>query len=72
MGEGISSAIESGFHAACSILENFGNYGAALASYRKKTQELKEYMQRQWHLLSLLSNKFSFMRKRSEIGGENQ
>ena len=72
MGEGISSAIESGFHAARSILENFGNYGAALASYRKKTQELKEYMQRQWHLLSLLSNKFSFMRKRSEIGGENQ
>lgn len=53
MGEGISSAIESGHLAATSILENFNRPELALKYYEESTKELEDYMRRQWRLVGL-------------------
>lgn len=62
MGEGISSAVESGRIAAESIALHFGDSSAVLDEYRERTQPLVEYMRRQWDLVSRLSSTFSHMR----------
>ena len=58
MGEGISSAIESGYAAALSIMENFGDPLTVLKRYTKLTEETESYMKRQWKFVGRLSEKF--------------
>ncbi len=51
MGEGISAGMESGYCAASAIMEHFDNPLMACETYRKGTENLKSYMQRQWSLV---------------------
>ena len=51
MGEGISAGMESGYYAACAIMEHFDNPQVACEAYWQSTENLKSYMQRQWSLL---------------------
>ena len=62
MGEGISSAMESGYCVACAIIANFNNRQNVIEDYKRNVSETKDYMQRQWQLVGRMSNKFSFMR----------
>lgn len=61
MGEGISCGMESGYCAAIAVAENFSDCKKALSSYQQKAKDLRAYMQRQWHLVSLMSKKFENM-----------
>lgn len=61
MGEGISSALESGYFAAQAILLDFENRQSVTEKYRQLTAETVDYMQRQWRLVGRMSEKFSFM-----------
>lgn len=63
MGEGISSAIESGYQAARAIISNFNNRQNVIEDYKRNLSETKNYMQRQWQLVGRMSKKFSFMFK---------
>lgn len=54
MGEGISSGIESGCAIAQSIINHFLNTEDILHDYINRTEKLKEYMGRQWQLVSRL------------------
>lgn len=47
MGEGISVGMESGYCAACAIMEHFDNPKMACGAYRYGMENLKSYMQRQ-------------------------
>lgn len=62
MGEGISAAMESGFHAANAILRYFENPEAVLEDYRQGTAELKTYMERQWRFVAGMAGTFAEMR----------
>ncbi|MDE7079430.1 MAG: NAD(P)/FAD-dependent oxidoreductase [Clostridia bacterium] len=62
MGEGISCGIESGYHAAIAIADNFGNSENVLPCYIQNSREVLAYMKRQWHLVGLMSNKFENMK----------
>lgn len=59
MGEGISSAMESGYAAAASVLDNPDDSFAALKRYRELTEDTEDYMKRQWQFLGRLSERFS-------------
>lgn len=61
MGEGISSALESGYCAALAIISNFDNKQNVIADYERIVAETKNYMQRQWQLVGRMSKKFAFM-----------
>lgn len=61
MGEGISCAMESGFHAARAIIYNLTSPQNVLRAYQHNTADLKGYMQRQWNLVSIMSSKFKHM-----------
>ena len=61
MGEGISSALESGHAVALAIASNFNNGQDVIEAYKRNVFETKTYMQRQWQLVGRLSKKFSFM-----------
>ncbi len=63
MGEGISSAMESGYCAACAIISDFDNRQNVIEDYKRSVAETKNYMQRQWQLVGRMSNKFAFMNK---------
>ncbi|MDE6604964.1 MAG: NAD(P)/FAD-dependent oxidoreductase [Clostridia bacterium] len=65
MGEGISCGMESGYCAAMAIAEHFKDPKTVLIDYQQNTKDLMAYMQRQWHLVSLMSSKFSDMRLRN-------
>ncbi|MDE5654780.1 MAG: NAD(P)/FAD-dependent oxidoreductase, partial [Clostridia bacterium] len=58
MGEGISCGIESGYHCAKAITENFNDSQKILPTYKQNTTDLLDYMKRQWHLVSIMSSKF--------------
>lgn len=58
MGEGISSAVESGVCAACSVIEGFSKPLDVLHRYKDKTENLSAYMKRQWNFLGSISRKF--------------
>ena len=62
MGEGVSSAVESGYRLAAAILDRFDDPKQVLAAYQTATQPLQDYMKRQWHLVSGLSDAFREMR----------
>jgi len=61
MGEGISAAMESGYHAACAIADHFCNMEMIYAGYRRNTESLKSYMQRQWSLVGGMADTFREM-----------
>ncbi len=63
MGEGISSAMESGYSAARAIVSNFNNRQNVIEDYKRNVAETKDYMQRQWQLVGRMSKKFAFMNK---------
>lgn len=62
MGEGISAGMESGYCAACAIAEYFDTPALISTDYKKRTQGLKTYMERQWSLVADLSDTFQEMR----------
>ncbi len=61
MGEGISAGMESGYCAACAIMEHFDNPQMACEVYRQSTENLKSYMQRQWSLVGGMAGTFREM-----------
>ena len=61
MGEGISAGIESGYCAACAIMEHFDNPSMTCADYRQRTENLKSYMQRQWSFVGGMAGTFREM-----------
>lgn len=64
MGEGISCAIESGCAVAKAIADNFDSSENVLPCYREYAKDVFAYMKRQWHLVGLMSERFSNMRNR--------
>ena len=62
MGEGVSSAIESGHQLATAILARFDEPQGVLSTYEDAVKPLQEYMKRQWHLVSALSDAFQDMK----------
>ncbi len=62
MGEGISSGIESGFHAANAIANHFDSPDEVYVNYEKDTFDLRSYMKRQWNLISEMADTFSDMK----------
>lgn len=74
MGEGISSGMESGYHAAHAIIEaNIGHrwneqvYDSIHTTYRRKTEELHKYMRRQWDFIGHTSGTFSHMKDSGKL-----
>lgn len=61
MGEGISSALESGYAAALAIAENFDNKQNVMDAYRQSVSATADYMQRQWQFVGRISQKFAHM-----------
>ncbi len=61
MGEGISAGMESGYCAAYAIAEHFDHPSLACEAYKKSTENLKSYMQRQWSLVGGLAGTFKDM-----------
>lgn len=59
MGEGISSALESGYFVAHSVLSNFDDAQKVLDEYRNNAAGTLSYMKRQWNLVGKISDKFS-------------
>lgn len=62
MGEGISSAMESGYHAACALDAQFACPEDVLQEYRERVKPLHGYMRRQWSFVGGLADSFSAMR----------
>ena len=63
MGEGVSSAIESGHHLAEAILNEYDDPKGVLAAYEFAVSPLRDYMKRQWHLVSDMSDAFKDMKR---------
>ncbi len=61
MGEGISAGMESGYCAACAVMEHFDNPQMVREAYRQSTEHLKSYMQRQWSLVGGMAGTFREM-----------
>ncbi len=61
MGEGISAGMESGYCAACALMEHFDDPESVREAYRKRTEELQAYMTRQWSLVGGMADTFSEM-----------
>lgn len=61
MGEGISAAMESGYHAACATACHFGNLERIYTDYRQNLEGLRCYMQRQWSLVGSMAGTFREM-----------
>jgi len=62
MGEGISAGMESGYCAAVSVDENFDDAEKIYSDYIADTNELKEYMKRQWGFVAGMSETFAKMK----------
>ncbi len=62
MGEGISSAIESGYHAAKAIMRDFDKPESVLENYRTNTEALRGYMIRQWNFVAGITDTFKEMK----------
>ena len=63
MGEGVSSAIESGHQLGMAIVGHFDDPKAIFSSYESAVKPLKDYMKRQWHLVSGMSEAFREMKR---------
>lgn len=64
MGEGISSAVESGAFAAESIFEKFNTPQKVLELYREKLEPTISYMNRQWQFTGSISGRFRHFLKK--------
>ncbi len=53
--------MESGYCAACAIMEHFDNPLMACEVYKQSTENLKSYMQRQWSLVVGMAGTFKEM-----------
>lgn len=62
MGEGISAAMESGYHAAVSVINNFDTPNLVCFEYKEKTSFLYDYMKRQWNLIAQMTDTFNEMK----------
>ena len=62
MGEGISAGLESGYCIARAICDYFDDFELVYANYKMLSDDLKSYMQRQWHLIGCMANTFSEMK----------
>ena len=62
MGEGVSSAIESGHQLGVSIAYHFEHPKAILPAYESAVKPLQDYMKLQWHLVSGMSDAFREMK----------
>ena len=62
MGEGVSSAIESGYLLGEAIQAHFNDPKSVLSAYQTAVQPLQDYMKRQWHLISAMSDAFREMK----------
>ncbi len=62
MGEGISAGLESGFCAAQAVMGNFGDEGTILSDYHERTEDLHNYMKRQWRFAGGLAETFGDMK----------
>ena len=62
MGEGVSSAIESGRQLAAAILDRFDDPNGVRSAYQDAVKPLQDYMRRQWHLVSGMSDAFRDMK----------
>ena len=60
-GDPVSRYMESGYCAACAIMEHFDNPQAACEAYRQSTENLKSYMHRQWSLVGGMAGTFREM-----------
>lgn len=61
MGEGISAGMESGYCAASAISRHFNYPDRVFDDYRKATEPLRNYMQRQWAFVAGMADTFSEM-----------
>lgn len=62
MGEGISAALESGYHAAIAIVRHFDDLNLVYKAYIAGTDELHDYMKRQWNFVAGISDTFTEMK----------
>lgn len=62
MGEGISSALESGYLAACAVSGSLSDPIKAADDYYTATAPLRTYMERQWRFVGGIANTFADMR----------
>lgn len=62
MGEGISAGMESGHSIALSVKEHFDDPNSVLNDYKKRTEMLKVYMERQWHFVASMADTFKEMK----------
>lgn len=62
MGEGVSSGMESGFCVAKAIMENYDDIDGIYADYKNRVSGLREYMRRQWSLVSGMAETFREMK----------
>ncbi len=62
MGEGISAAMESGYHAANALINHFNNIDLIFADYKQRTKPLHDYMKRQWDLIARMTETFKEMK----------
>ena len=61
MGEGISAGMESGYCPADAVIEHLDNSETVREAYRRSTENLKSYMQRQWSLVGGMAGMFREM-----------
>lgn len=62
MGEGISSALESGAMAAEALAESFDSPESALANYFDSVKKTRGYMRSQWNFTGSLAQTFQYMK----------
>lgn len=62
MGEGVSAAMESGYHAAVAVINNFGNSESVRSDYKNGAAALHDYMKRQWNLIARMTDTFKEMK----------
>ncbi len=62
MGEGISAGMESGYCAAKAVMECFDNPDSVYDNYKKSTEPLLTYMQRQWSFVAGIADTFKEMK----------
>lgn len=62
MGEGISTAMESGYCIAQAITNNFDNLEKVYVEYKRGVDGLHGYMKRQWSLVAGMADTFKEMR----------
>lgn len=63
MGEGISSAMESGHCLTLAMMKHFDDPEMIYSDYKNSTETLRNYMKRQWSLVGEMTGTFTEMRR---------